>query len=119
MLVVGLTGGIGCGKSLVSDLFQKLFAIPVIDADVIAKQVSETKIVIKKISEQFGNQFINNSNQLNRKKLRDAIFSNPELKDRLEKIIHPLVYDEIKYQISKLDNDYCLVWHVTIAVKST
>ncbi len=109
MLVIGLTGGIGCGKSLVSNLFQELFSTPVIDADVIAKQVSETKKVINKISEQLGNQFIDNNNQLNRKELRQAIFSDPQLKYKLEEIIHPLVYDEIKNQISKLDNDYCLV----------
>jgi len=75
MLVVGLTGGIGCGKTLVSNLFHEQFATPIIDADLIAKELTETRPVIDEISAQLGADFIDENNQLSRKKLRQAIFS--------------------------------------------
>ena len=109
MLVIGLTGGIGCGKSLVSNLFHKLFSIPIIDADIITKQISQTKPVIDAIAKQLGSSYIDKNNHLKRKKLRKAIFSNPNLKNKLECIIHPLVYQEIKNQLNNLENEYCLV----------
>lgn len=109
MLIVGLTGGIGCGKSLVSDLFHQQFSIPIIDADIIAKQISQAKDVVDAISTQIGSEFIDDHNQINRDKLRQAIFSNSTLKNKLEEIMHPLVYNEINNQIEKLDCDYCLV----------
>ncbi|MBT8112871.1 MAG: dephospho-CoA kinase, partial [Gammaproteobacteria bacterium] len=62
MLVVGLTGGIGCGKSLVSDLFHKLFNIPIIDADVVARELTQTSPVVDIISQQLGKEYIDNNN---------------------------------------------------------
>ncbi len=109
MLVVGLTGGIGCGKSLVSDLFQKMYSIPVIDADTISKQLSQSQHVIDEIDTQLGSEFVDINRQLKREKLRRAIFSDPKLRTKLESILHPLVYEEIKIQLAKLNNDYCLV----------
>lgn len=109
MLVIGLTGGIGCGKSLVSDLFNTQFSIPIIDADIIAKQLTQTKPVIDKISAQLGAKYIDDNYQLLRNKLRQAIFSNPRTRDKLENILHPLVYDEIESKLGNLNNDYCIV----------
>ncbi len=109
MLVVGLTGGIGSGKSLVSDLFHKLFSIPIIDADTISKQITQTKPVIDAIAAQLGNEFVDTNHQLDRNKLRQAIFSDSKIKSKLESILHPLVYKEIKSQLKKLNCDYCLI----------
>ena len=109
MLVVGLTGGIGCGKSLVSDLFHKLFNIPIIDADVIARELTQTSPVVDIISQQLGKEYIDNNNNLLREKLRQAIFSDSSIREKLEKILHPLVYDEIRNKISQLDTSYCIV----------
>ena len=64
MLVVGLTGGIGCGKSLVSDLFHKLFNITIIDADLVARELTQTIPVVDIISKQLGKDNIDNNNNL-------------------------------------------------------
>jgi len=109
MLTVGLTGGIGSGKSQVSDLFHTLFSTPIIDADVIAKQLTQTPEVLEKISSQIGAEFVDENNRLKRKKLRQAIFSSPDTRAKLEKILHPLVYDEIREELNTLDTPYCIV----------
>lgn len=109
MLVVGLTGGIGCGKSLVSDLFHELFAIPIIDADIIARELAQTDSVIKRIAQNIGVEFIDNNGYLLREKLRQAIFSDPVIRNTLESILHPLVYDEITKKLNNLDARYCLI----------
>jgi len=109
MLVVGLTGGIGCGKSLVSDLFHKLFNIPIIDADVVARELTQSSPVVDIISQQLGKEYIDNNNNLLREKLRQAIFSDSSIREKLENILHPLVYDEIRNKISQLNTSYCIV----------
>ena len=109
MLIVGLTGGIGCGKSLVSDLFHNQFDIPIIDADNIAKQLSQTHHVLDSISKLIGAEYIDANNHLLRDKLRQAIFSDPSIRDKLESILHPLVYDEIGKKLGQLDENYCIV----------
>ena len=109
MLVVGLTGGIGCGKSLVSGLFHELYAIPVIDADIIAKELTQTSPVINIIAQKLGTEYIDKDSNLLRDKLRKAIFSDPEIRDKLEQILHPLVYDEIIKRLDGFDSKYCLV----------
>ena len=108
MLIVGLTGGIGCGKSLVSNLFHQQYNTPVIDADVITKELTQSKRVISQISAELGSNFVDKNNQLARESLRHAIFSNPNLRDKLENILHPLVYEEILKKINALTVDYCL-----------
>ncbi len=109
MLVVGLTGGIGCGKSLVSDLFHDLYSVPIIDADVIARELTQTRPVIDQISQQLGPKFLDQNNNLLRKKLREAIFSDSRNRKILEDILHPLVYHEIKKSLNTLNANYCLV----------
>ena len=109
MLVVGLTGGIGCGKSLVSNFFHELFTIPIIDADIITKELSQTSPVIELISQQLGTDYIDENSQLLREKLRQAIFSDSSIRAKLESILHPLVYDDIRIKLSELDTSYCIV----------
>ena len=100
MLVVGLTGGIGCGKSLVSDLFIQKFNIPVIDADIIAREVSETPHVKQLLQKSFGEDYFDKDHVLLRDKLREAVFTDSKLREKLEEIIHPIVYDEIKRKLT-------------------
>ena len=109
MLVVGLTGGIGCGKSLVSDLFHQQFDIPIIDADVISKDLTQNKQIIEEIATKLGAEFIDNNNQLIRDTLRQAIFSDSNLRTKLENILHPRVYEQINLKIKKLETNYCIV----------
>ena len=109
MLVVGLTGGIGCGKTAVSDIFEKYFNIPIIDADAIARRLTETSKVSKRLYEILGAEFFDEHSNLLRHKLRKAAFSDPRIRNSLEAILHPLVFTEIKRRLNHLDNVYCIV----------
>ena len=109
MLKVGLTGGIGCGKSTVCQLFSEL-GVPVIDADIIAHQLVETgKPALQQIVTQFGNEMINSEGTLNRNLLKDIVFSNPKQRKILEAIMHPLIFQAISEQINVLDHTYCII----------
>ncbi len=109
MLKVGLTGGIGCGKSTVTQLFENLDT-PVIDADKVAHHLVETgKPALLEIAAAFGESILKPDGSLDRNKLRELVFSNPIEKTRLENILHPLVYAEMQQLINNLDNNYCIV----------
>jgi dephospho-CoA kinase len=90
MTKVGITGGIGSGKSVVCELF-RVHDIPVFDADAEAKRLNDTSPVIReKLTQLFGNDLYEN-NLLNRQKLASFIFSNPENLQKVNAIIHPEV----------------------------
>jgi len=98
MLVIGLTGGIGCGKSIVSNIFQQDFNISIIDADIIARELTQTTRVSEILYQDLGAESFDNARALQRDKLRQAVFSNPEIRHKLENILHPLVYEEIYHK---------------------
>ncbi|PXW88332.1 dephospho-CoA kinase [Nitrosomonas sp. Nm84] len=107
--IVGLTGGIGCGKSSASKLFSDL-GIDVIDTDVIARQLTESGgSAIHMIQEAFGNSFITPDNALNRNKMRDLIFSNSAARLKLEKILHPHILKETALQIEQVHSSYAII----------
>lgn len=109
MLKVALTGGIGSGKSTVTQLFEEL-GTPVIDADIIAHQLVEKgKPALKQIQKTFGNEIIQPDGSLNRQKLREQVFSNETQKKKLESILHPLIYLRISTLLDKLNNNYCII----------
>lgn len=91
MLKIGLTGGIGSGKTTITNLFST-YNIPIIDADIIAREVTApSQPALQKISKLFGNLLIDDNGQLNRKLLRDIIFNDPNKRHQLEAILHPLI----------------------------
>jgi dephospho-CoA kinase len=101
-LVIGLTGGIGSGKSAVTNRLID-FGIPVIDTDEIARQVVQPNSTgLQKISQAFGQDYIDSNGTLNRAKLRQLVFNNPEKKVELEAILHPLIRQQTKQQITGL-----------------
>ena len=109
MLKIGLTGGIGCGKSKAAEYFSKL-KVPIIDADEIAhKLLLPNTQTYKKALAHFGQEFLTPKNNLNRKKLRNLIFSNRKERIWLEKLLHPAIQKEIERRISKLKTPYCIV----------
>lgn len=112
MLKIGLTGGIGCGKTTVAGIFGQL-AIPVIDADDIAHQlVAAGQPALARIQQTFGMDVINPDGSLNRKKLRELVFSDARQKQNLEAILHPLVYQAIQSELNRLDQlnkSYCII----------
>jgi dephospho-CoA kinase len=108
-LIVGLTGGIGSGKSTVADLFQQL-GIPVIDADVIAHTLVEPgQPALVEIIEAFGANTVDASGVLDRARLRKLVFSYPEQRRRLEAILHPKIRREIISLTTNIRTPYCIV----------
>jgi dephospho-CoA kinase len=109
MIKIGLTGGIGCGKSTVSKHFEEL-KIPVIDADEIAHQlVAIGQPALLRIKIEFGLQLFHEDGSLNREQLRELIFSDPKQKQKLESILHPLVFESIKTKLEQLNSPYCII----------
>ena len=114
MLKIGLTGGIGSGKTTVSDLFTQLDnnkkKVAIIDTDIIARQIVEVdKPAYKEIIKIFGKGILNKDASINRKTLRNIIFNNPELKQQLEDITHPKIQAEVNRKISQLNTQYCII----------
>jgi len=109
VLKVGLTGGIGCGKSTVTALFKQL-NVPVIDADEIAHQVVAIgQPALKLIQQIFGSDSLNADGSLNRNTIRELVFTDPEQKKKLEAIIHPLVYQTMQAEMALLIVPYCII----------
>jgi dephospho-CoA kinase len=108
-LIIGLTGGIGSGKSTVADIFQQL-GIPVIDADVIAHaMVVPGQPALEEIIEAFGPASVDASGALDRNRLRKLVFSDPEQRRRLEAILHPKIRREITTLTTNIQAPYCIV----------
>ena len=108
MLIVGLTGGIGSGKTLVSDYFKSL-GIVIVDADVVSRQVVEPGTeALGKIAEKFDKDILNSDGTLNRRVLRDIIFKNPDEKQWLENLLHPLIGLETARQLQTSQSPYTI-----------
>jgi dephospho-CoA kinase len=106
---VGLTGGIGCGKTTVSKLFSGL-NVPVIDADVVAHNLVEPgQPALGEICKVFGGEILQADGSLDRHYLKEIVFSTPQKKQILEAILHPLVFAAMQEQIGQLDGPYCIV----------
>jgi dephospho-CoA kinase len=108
-LIIGLTGGIGSGKSTVAGIFQQL-GVPVIDADVIAHaMVAPGQPALKEIIEAFGPASVDASGVLERNRLRKLVFSDPAQRHRLEAILHPKIRREIITLTTNTQAPYCIV----------
>ena len=108
-MIVGLTGGIGSGKSVAGDFFIEL-GIDVIDADHVSKNILDDNESAKKLFlEHFGEKFIDKNNNVDRALLRNEIFKNEDKKEALESIIHPLVREEIFNFIENSNSVYKII----------
>ncbi len=102
MLKIGLTGGIGSGKTAVSDQFQRL-GINIIDTDIISRElISHNQAVLKKIVEIFSDKVLDSKGAIDRKKLAQIVFSNKEQKQQLENILHPAIRNEVNQKIQRV-----------------
>lgn len=110
--IVALTGGIGSGKSTVANAFTDL-GINVIDADIIARQVVEPGApALHAIADHFGANMIAADGTLQRRALRERIFANPEEKNWLNALLHPLIQQETQHQIQQATSPmYCGLCH--------
>ena len=106
--IVGLTGGIGSGKTAASNRFANL-GIGIVDADVISREVVEAgSPALQQIAAHFGDFHLLADGQLNRAALRQTIFADPAAKQWLESLLHPLIASETLRQLQSVDSAYAL-----------
>jgi len=116
--VVGLTGGIGSGKTVCSDHFQTI-GVPVIDTDVLARQIVEPgQAALSALIAEFGEQILNSDQTLNRAELREVAFSSDENKAKLDAITHPAIRALSIQKIAEVTYPYCIVVIPLLSKKS-
>ena len=103
MLTIGLTGGIGSGKSTVSDLFSNL-GVPIIDTDLISHRLLEPdQSGYEKVVAHFGDKLLGKNQQIDRRQLRRVVFNDEAEKLWLEATLHPIIYQQTQQQIEQLE----------------
>ena len=108
-MIVGLTGGIGSGKTAVSDCFEEL-GIVIVDADLASRVVVEKgKPCLEQICERFGQDILNEAGELDRAKLREIIFNSDEEKDWLESLLHPAIARQIQDELKVSTSPYSIL----------
>lgn len=109
MLRIGLTGGIGSGKSTVADFFSRR-GVPVIDTDVIARDVvAPGQPALADITREFGADLLDADGRLDRARMRARVFRDPTARRRLESILHPRIRAAVESRLAAVDAAYCLV----------
>ncbi len=109
MFVVGLTGGIGSGKTIASDRFEEL-GVKVVDADIASRVVVEIgKPALSSIEGEFGSDVISDDGSLNRAKLREIIFKDDEAKSWLESLLHSLIGQHFLDEIASATSSYVIL----------
>lgn len=100
-MIIGLTGGIASGKSTVSNFFKEL-RVEIVDADLVAKEISEKKESVERIKNIFGNDIVDAEGKVIRERLRERVFRDRALLEKLNGIIHPQVIEY--FQRKKIEN---------------
>ncbi|NVJ60800.1 MAG: dephospho-CoA kinase [Gammaproteobacteria bacterium] len=109
MFKVGLTGGVGCGKSTIAKLFQN-YGITIIDADQIAREVVQKgSKTVKQIAKKFGNDILTDSGELDRKSLREKVFSNESSLEWLNNLMHPQIRNRLLREAEKASGSYVIL----------
>jgi dephospho-CoA kinase len=113
MKVIGLTGGIGSGKSYVLNMFKNLLNIPTLDLDLVARNiVNQNPEIIAQLSNTFGEDIYwsyNNEITLDRQKLAKRAFINSQQTQKLNDIVHPAVHQEANKWIENQNGEYCII----------
>jgi len=103
---VGLTGGVASGKSTVAKLFSAL-GIPIIDADVVSREVTAPgSPLLARIAERFGAGYVRDDGSLDRRALRELVFSDPQALADLESLTHPAIFRAIEEHAATADGPY-------------
>ena len=109
MLIIGLTGGIGSGKSTAAEIFAEL-GVPVIDTDIIAHELTRPgQPAVEEIAARLGRDVLSVNGDLDRDRLRRLVFQDPQKRLQLEQILHPRILDEVDRRIHQLNAPYCIV----------
>lgn len=116
--IVGLTGGIGCGKTTVSKLFAELGAL-VIDTDAISYALTQSQgLAIPEIAHVFGKIYIDEHGALQRALMRELVFNDTEAKIKLEGILHPLIYQAVTDAIALNQNASYIILVVPLLIET-
>jgi len=108
-MIIGLTGGIGSGKSAAAGLFKDI-GVDLIDADDLARDaLNRNSKGYKLFIEQFGDKYLDEDKNINRELIRKLIFNDSTAKSKLENIIHPIVRSGIEAFIKNTKSDYCII----------
>ena len=109
-LIIGLTGGIGSGKSAAADRFAQAHGIHVVDADIKSRVVVEPgRPALHSIVDRFGDAVLQEDGSQNRAVLRERVFQHPDERRWLEQLLHPLIRDEIVRDLASADSPYALL----------
>lgn len=109
-LKVGLTGGIGSGKSLVSGIFYEQHGIEVVDADLLAREVvAAGQPALRAIADRYGKGILLPDGHLNRRQLREVIFASAEEKAWLEQLLHPLINNLACQRLASASSPYAIL----------
>lgn len=115
--IVGLTGGIGSGKSTIADLFVEL-GIKIIDADIIAREVvAKDTPLLAEIVNHFGKQILTEQKELDRVKLRQIVFNDSNQKTWLNQLLHPAIRQEMLNQLAQSQDNY-VIWVVPLLIEN-
>lgn len=119
MLILGLTGNIGCGKSSLSEIFSEK-DINIVDADIIARQIYDDEELLKKVYDTFGTDIKNDDGSLNRKALGRIVFNDDEKLIELNKLTHPIIRQNVSNQIDnyKKQNKKIVILDAALLVES-
>ena len=123
MLKVGLTGGIGSGKSTACEYFQQL-GVPIIDTDQIARRlVGKGQPLLARLIDEFGSAILDPHGELDRPAMRQRVFADPDSLARLEALLHPAIRADVMAQLEQLHADYVIIaiplllekgWHAMV-----
>lgn len=119
MLILGLTGNIGCGKSSLSSIFNKE-GIPIVDADIIARQIYDDEKLLKEVYDTFGTDIKNEDGSLNRKALGRIVFNDDQKLILLNKLTHPVIRQKVSDEIDyyKIQNNKMIILDAALLVES-
>lgn len=112
-MIVGLTGGIASGKSTVSNYFRE-FGAEVLDADVVAKELSEKEENVAKIIEIFGNDILDENGNISRKKMRERAFLEKDKLKQLNELLHPQVIEVFKNKRENTKEDEIVIFDIPL-----
>ena len=112
-MIAGLTGGIASGKSTVSNYFRE-FGAEVLDADVVAKELSEKEENVAKIIEIFGNEILDENGNISRKKMRERAFLEKDKLKQLNELLHPQVIEVFKNKKENTKEDEIVIFDIPL-----
>jgi dephospho-CoA kinase len=117
MKIIGITGGVGSGKTQVIEYIKDKFGASVCSADEVAKRLQKKgNACYQPIVDYFGEDILDDKGELNRKKLADIVFADKEKREKLNAIVHPAVKEEIKQQIVKEEKKHTSLFIVEAAL---